>query len=107
MTIKHFLKIAIVFSSRKKRGKEGRKETTEHSITGIYIYLKMTAGKKDTCHMITSYYQENKNYKYFSGVQFQVLMELYRITKSSHEHDNQLPLGNLQNSPGNQIHIQF
>lgn len=47
------------------------------------------AGIKDDCHTITSCYQENKNYKYFSGALFQVLMESYRITRSLHEKDNQ------------------
>lgn len=62
MTIKHFLKIAIVFSSRKKK-KEGKKKESTVSQKYTYIYIKITSGKKDTCHMITSYYQENKNYK--------------------------------------------
>lgn len=63
MTIKHFLKIAIAFSSTtSEKRREGRKQIIIREEYHRNIKKKSMAGIKDDCHTITSCYQENKNY---------------------------------------------
>lgn len=93
VTTKHFIKIAVAFSNTRKEKKKGWKDGKKQQNTVSQKYWKKKTGRKDNCHMTTSHCQENKNYNYFSGVLFQVFMELYRTTKSLHEKITDLPWG--------------